>query len=790
MIPKGPFKRGIAAGLLFLAGLWWFGLPRPLFGPPYSTVLETPEGVLLGGKIAADGQWRFPPSDSLPDKYIAALLTYEDKRFYRHPGVDIRAVGRAIADNLRAGRIVSGGSTLSMQVIRMARGNRRRTLWQKMIEAALALRMELTHPKAEILRYYAGHAPFGGNTVGLEAACWRYFGKSPRLLSWSEAALLAVLPNSPSLIHPGRNRSQLFEKRNRLLEKLAGLGHIDPVTLELALEETLPEAPLPLPRLAPHLLEAAHATHGAPARILTSIDPALQHHLNEVLEQHHRHLSHQQIHNIAALIIEVRSGNILAYAGNAPGAGALHHEEVDVITARRSTGSILKPLLYALALDEGRLLPQSLLTDVPSDFNGYRPENYARTYGGVVPADQALARSLNVPFVHLLRDYGLEKFHFQLREMGISTLDRPPGHYGLTLILGGAEASLLEISGIYASMARTLQTYAGHSSRYDLRDWRMPGYLATGRVQDASYSEAAPVLDAGAIWFALDAMQRLERPDQEGNWELFSSSRKIAWKTGTSFGFRDAWAVGVSPEYVVGVWVGNADGEGRPDLIGVRAAAPVMFDLFAALPPTSWFEAPYDDLLRLPVCSQSGYRPGPYCPTDTVWAPQAGTNAPTCSFHRLLHLDPSEQFQVTANCIAPTAIRHRSWLILSPIQEYYYQRRHIEYRTPPPFMEGCRPAGMGAEAEIMELIYPRAATRITIPLDRDGKQSPAIFRVAHREEDAEIHWHLDQHYLGSTRDFHTMEINAEAGSHRLILVDQHGNRLEQPFEIVENKKGS
>ena len=350
-------KRKTFAFLGILIVAYWFCLPFPLFQDPTSMVLEDVEGNLLGARIASDGQWRFPQTDSVPEKFEKAIIEFEDRRFYSHPGVDPIGIARAFSQNIKAGKIVSGGSTLSMQVIRISRKGKSRSIFQKMIEIIQATRLEIKFSKENILSLYASHAPFGGNVVGIDAASWRYFGKKPQLLSWAEAATLAVLPNSPALIHPGRNRQALLEKRNRLLDRLLEKGDINKLTCELAKEESLPEKPLPLPQLAPHLLERAYAENfrgkkNKRTRFRSTINKDLQNHVNRILANHQRRLKDNLIHNIAAVIVEVETGNIVAYAGNVK-SGKKHNEAVDVIKAERSTGSILKPFLYAMMLDEG-----------------------------------------------------------------------------------------------------------------------------------------------------------------------------------------------------------------------------------------------------------------------------------------------------------------------------------------------------------------------------------------------------------------------------------------------------
>lgn len=771
-------------GLGVLLVLWLFCLPRPLFDNPVSFILEDNQGELLGARIAADGQWRFPYQNDVPQKYADCVVAFEDKRFWWHPGVDVLSLSRALWLNLRHGKVVSGGSTLTMQVIRLARQNPTRTLWEKAIESFMATRLELTYSKREILALYAAHAPFGGNVVGLEAASWRYYGKDPGRLSWAEAATLAVLPNSPALIHPGRNRNTLLAKRNRLLDRLQQNGQLDALECSLAKDEPLPEAPVALPQVAPHLLDrlARSRPTANASRIATTIDRHLQLRLTDILARRQELYRGNDVHNLAAVVIEVPTGAVLAYVGNVVGAGAEHGEQVDIIDAPRSTGSILKPFLYAEALESGDMLPNSLLHDVPTQLGQYKPENFYETYDGAVPAKRALVRSLNVPFVLLLQQHGLEKFHFELQHLGLSTLRFPPAHYGLSLILGGAEAKLLDITNTYACMARRLGAFYDRNGKSDPNDFRPPRFETTAPPAEVPTGTG---LSAAAIWFSFEAMQQVERPTSAGEWELFQASRPIAWKTGTSFGFRDAWAAGVTPRYAVGVWVGNADGEGRPGLIGVDMAAPVLFEIFEQLPGAQdWFEPPYDDMTQVPVCRQSGFRAGAYCEADTVWIPKTGLKSAACPYHQLLHLDPSGQWQVTSACEAPASMQHRPWFVLSPLEEFYFKSKNPAYVSPPPFRSDCLLAPTGPEQSPMQLIYPKTPTRIYVPVDLDGRLGSTVFQVAHRVPETEVFWHLDGAYLGSTRTFHQMALQPPLGKHTLTLVDANGYRITQPFEII------
>ncbi len=781
---------------LLLLGIWYyFALPNPLFNQPTCMVLEDKRHNLIGAKIAKDGQWRFPHQKEIPDKFVQAITQFEDRRFFYHPGVDPIGIGRAILQNIRNLKVVSGASTLSMQVIRLARNGKARTISEKIIEIILATRLELGYSKAEILAFYASNAPFGGNVVGLDAASWRYYGKRPALLSWAEAATLAVLPNSPALIHPGRNRAALLAKRNRLLDQLFKNGQFDDLTLDLAKAEALPQKPLPLPRLAPHLLDRAYQKYFAKnkesvSRLTTTIDPNLQKQTNRILAKHQEQLSGNGIYNAAAIIQEVESGNIIAYVGNVVGAGSEHGEQVDVIKAPRSTGSILKPFLYAATLQDGLIFPNSLLSDVPTQMQGYKPENYHLSYDGAVTAKRALIRSLNVPFVHLLKDFGLEHFHFLLKKLQLSTISQSATYYGLPLILGGAEGRLSEITNAYTGMARTLNHFQPLDGRYDTRDFRKLNFRhQVGSENPAidKYAKTvvgeAPIFSAAAIYQTFEAMQAVERPNSDGNWENFQSSQQIAWKTGTSIGFRDAWAVGVTPKYAVGVWAGNADGEGRPGLLGVKAAAPILFDLFDMLPSADWFEPPFDDMASFSVCQQSGYRALDICEVDTIYANPSGTKVAACPHHRLVHLDKSQQYQVNNSCEPPSEMIHQSFFVLPPVEEHYYRFKNPNYQTLPPFRPDCNTV-KDEQSNPMQLIYPKVESKIFVPIDITGALSQTIFKVAHRNGDAIVYWHLNDTYLGKTETFHEMALQPDAGKHTLVLVDGKGNRLESVFEIL------
>lgn len=782
-------KRTKITFLLLFVLLFWIGMrlfvPDKLFCSPNSTLLYSVEGDLLGARIAPDGQWRFPPTDSLPDKFVTCLTLYEDKRFFYHPGIDPFSIIRAIKSNFGAKRIVSGGSTLTMQLARLARGNRARTFYEKGIELCWAVYIESVYRKKEILNLYASHAPFGGNVVGVETAAWRYFGRSISNLSWAECATLAVLPNSPALIHPGRNRKQLKQKRDKLLFALNKKGVLDETEYELSCMEPLPEAPVPLPDNAPHLLERlASITPGI--RITTSVRQQLQKQTQEIVDRYAREYSSNHINNLAALIADVETGEVLAYAGNVSfRSDERKGNQVDIITSPRSTGSILKPFLYAAMLHDGQLLPSMLVSDVPLNINGFSPQNYNKTFYGAVPAHRAIERSLNVPLVRMLSQYNTGRFMSLLKSYGMTTLRFPEEHYGASLILGGAEGTLWDLAGMYGSMARTLVHYRKYNGRYNPQDIH-PLTLVPVKNDNPITSltdkrlNDHPILSAASIWFTFEAMSALNRPEEEADWQQFESMKQIAWKTGTSYGGRDAWAIGVTPRYVVGVWSGNASGEGRPGLTGVGNAAPVLFDLFSLLSGNTWFDLPYDETEPTVICRESGHRASSICNhTDTLFMPQSSTITPICPYHQLIHLSADERFRVNSSCESINNMIVLPWFVLPPAQEYYYKNYHIEYIPLPPIKPGCEQI----QSRQIELIYPEHNAILYLPKGFSGKQEKFIFKAAHTRQDAVIYWYLDETYLGETTHAHQITCNAKTGKHLLTLTDSWGNQRKVLFEV-------
>ncbi|HHN48557.1 MAG TPA: penicillin-binding protein 1C, partial [Bacteroidales bacterium] len=561
---------------------------------------------------------------------------------------------------------------------------------------------------------------------------------------------------------------------------------------ELALLEPLPMRPVSLPMYAMHLLERMHLAKPG-AIVQSTLDAGLQRNATRIVHNYAAMYRSNQVHNAAALIIDNRSGSVLAYIGNVfsldeniPGG------MVDVVTAPRSGGSILKPFLFAGMLHEGLIGEKTLIADYPFQTPGFNPQNFDRNFDGAVPAYRALQRSLNVPAVRMLQQYGIEKFHFLLQQLKKSTLNNPPSHYGLSLILGGAESTLWDVAAMYARLSRMLVNYPVYDGMYHPADIFEPVLFLSSEPKESINigdirSELVPagVLDASAIWITLNALLEVNRPEEEAGWKMFANTRRIAWKTGTSYGNRDAWAVGTTPEYTVGVWVGNASGEGRPSLTGVGFAAPLMFDLFGILPRTSSFPQPYDDMILQPICLHSGHIAGPHCiETDSVWIALKGLRTLECPYHIRVHTDASGAFRVNSNCYEVHNMKQTSWFILPPAMEWFFRTRNPDYQPLPPWKPGCHDP---QERNPMQLIYPAGNVQVMIPREISGQPGRIVLQAAHREKDAVIFWHLDGEYIGATQNQHHLAVSPEPGIKNLVLIDGNGHRMEQVFEVIKRK---
>lgn len=771
-------KHKTKAITIILLIAYYFCLPKQLFKSPTSTVVTSKDNNLLGAVIANDGQWRFPEIDSIPYKFEQCILQFEDAHFYNHFGFNPISISKALVKNIKARKVVRGGSTITQQVIRLSRKGQKRSYFEKLKELVLATRLEFRESKKSILKLYASHAPYGGNVVGLEMAAWRYFGLQPQQLSWAESATLAVLPNAPSLIYPGKNQQQLKQKRDYLLKKLFQKRIIDSVTYALAVDEALPQKPYPLPTTAHHLVQNLAKTHKG-QRIKSTINRHVQQQVNALVKQYYSINKQNEVFNMAVLVLDVSTRKVIAYVGNSP-TDAIHQNEVDNVISNRSTGSVLKPLLYAQMLNAGDLLPSQLIADIPTEIAGYIPKNYDGSFSGAIPANQALTRSLNIPAVRQLQRYGLEKFRDDLKSYHISGIKKSAGHYGLSLVLGGAEASLWDLCKTFAGMAGIVNDYETLGHKYYSNQFVTPILFENRKADFGTLKATSKTINASAAYATLNTLTEVNRPHTDQAWKFFESSKKIAWKTGTSFGNRDAWAIGATSKYVVGVWVGNSDGEGRPNLTGVGTASPLMFDVFNVLPNSKWFLEPFEDQIEENICDVTGYLALPICKSTVKRIPNQGVKAKSCPYHKEILLDKQQQYRVNTNCELVDRIVKKTWLELPPLMAFYYKRIHSDYKIIPEFKKGC----VLEERRKMSFIFPtKYRTKITLTKDYTGKVNPVVLKLTHRNPEAKVYWYLDEVFLQETTNYHELAIAPKKGKYVITAIDNLGNEVKRIISL-------
>jgi penicillin-binding protein 1C len=480
------------------------------------------------------------------------------------------------------------------------------------------------------------------------------------------------------------------------------------------------------------------------------------------------------------IVVDNTSKQVKAYVGNQM-ASSTPFRFVDMAQAKRSSGSTLKPFLYASAIEQSHILPNSLIRDVPISFDGYQPKNFNEEFHGLVPADEALSRSLNIPFVNLLYNYGLPIFYEDLQQLGLHEIDKGSEHYGLTLILGGAEVSLWELTKAYVNFKSIYTNYVENSSQYSTENISELNPFEGDINKKPELSFTPSIWSAASVYFSMEAMTNLNRPEDINTISLLGQEQQIAWKTGTSFGFKDAWSIGINDDYTIGVWVGNADAEGRPQLTGVKAAAPIMFEMFRELPRTNnWLQPPFDDLKKDKICNFSGWPVTSHCENYTEqYVPARHIKRKNCPYHVSLSVDKSEQFQVNRNCYPARELKTKSFVKLSPVERYYIKLSN--FKAPPPMHPNCK---QSEQANVMEFIYPRSGESIILPKSFDENDEEVALKLAHAKNET-VYWYLDKNYLTTTEEIHEISLYLEPGNYEISVVDSQGHQLRQNLTVKE-----
>ena len=657
----------------FIIANWCFPLPKERLHPPPSRIVLDRNGEWLRAFLADDGMWRLSENTNTVSPLLhQAMLTTEDKWFYYHCGINPVSIATAFYDNIKAGEVVRGGSTITMQLARLMEP-KARNVPNKLIEMFRAIQLELTYSKSEILNFYFTMLPYGGNIVGTAAASRLYFNKPQHTISLGEASLLAAIPNSPERLRPDKFPENAREARAKVLDKLLAHRQISEQQWREALQEPIPTKRYPLPFNAPHLsrmlVKGNRSDTTTDGRIYTTIDAKVQETAVHILREYlsaaaagiasHRLQSHSASTG-AIVVMDTQRRHVLAMVGSHDFFDQEASGQVNGALAPRSPGSTLKPFVYALAMEQGLITPETLLFDVPVTYSGYEPVNYDGIYNGYVTARQALARSLNVPAVNLnarLKDITLPAF---LKQAGITTLT-PTRKYGLSMVLGGCEVNLLELTTLYTGLANT-----GEFASYQIVVSDQQSAVSSQHQSENLLAENRKLKTEGSLqrlfreetsFIITEMLTNSQLPTNTvKNPEAFESTMnlpKIAWKTGTSYGHRDAWCIGYSPKLTIGIWLGNFDGKGSPMLSGADAATPILFALFSALTGQDthrWFTKP-EHLKTREVCALTGAVPSPHCPArkSDVYIPGISSVA-ICAVHKRIYIDEVTGYSLCSHC--------------------------------------------------------------------------------------------------------------------------------------------
>ena len=718
-----------------------------IFEDRYSVSVLDNNGNIIGVYLNKDEQWHLKSTDEIPEKLKRAVMVFEDKNFYSHNGVDFSAVIRALKDNIFEKRR-TGASTITMQAVKMAQP-KERSYFNKYLEIVHAFKLEKYYKKDEILKMYLNNAPYGGNIVGYKTASYMYFRKSPKELTWSEAALLAVLPNSPGLMNVEKNREKLIEKRNFLLKKLYEENFIDERQYRISLKEPVPDKRYSFPVLAPHLVRRLVNENKDKKIIKSTIDSEIQKKTEKAVKDYSEFLKLSGINNAAVLIINNKNYEVTAYAGSQDFYDFENNGQVDGITAKRSPGSLLKPFLYAKVIDEGIAAPQSKIPDVPLYFSNFSPQNANKKYYGMVEMRDALIKSLNIPFVELLKDYGEDKFFYFLKDI-LNFEDKNPERYGLSLILGTKEFTMEEIGILYSGLANY-------------------GNFKNLKYTEESTEEGRQLLTKGASYLTLTTMRELERPGME---KFYREKNPVSWKTGTSHGRRDGWAAGVTPEWTVVVWTGNFTGEGNPNLTGVYTGGNLLFNILKFLPKTEKEFVMPNDLEKIKVDSETGYRLKYDIPYKEIFYPKDAKPLKVSPYYKKIFVNKNGE--ETDSRDESFNEREEKYILVYPLEVVnYFVRENLDVSNI--FSEKT------AEKTI-KFIYPKNNLKIIVPKDFDGEKS-LIVKIANIKN-RELYWYVNKEYAGKSRE-KERSFNLKKGNYEITVVSEKGETAKINFQVVE-----
>ncbi len=761
----GYIQRWFFTLLIAIVLLWGLFLIASLLFPmpelkPYSKVIHDKNGQLLYAFLTPDDKWRLETrEDEISPLLKKTLLAKEDKYFYQHPGINPLAIARAAFRNVIRLKRTSGASTITMQVARMLEP-RPRTYMGKLTEMFRAIQLELRYDKETILQLYLSMVPYGGNIEGVKAASLLYFNKNPDHLSLAEITALSIIPNRPSSLVIGKHNDRILAERNRWLKKFEAEKVFTRKEITDALEEPLTAERRQFPRRIPHLARKLNAL--ADNEFHTTIDAHMQDRVETLVKEYMRSMKLRKIHNAAVVIIHNPTREILTYVGSADFYDSTDGGQVNGAAAIRQPGSTLKPLLYGLCIDEGLVTPASVIHDVPVNFMGYRPENYDRRLRGNVSLSYALEHSLNIPAVKSLQLLGVETMIETLTRADFRQISKDRRKLGLSMVLGGCGSTLEELTGLYSAMA----TSGIYSKPVVLKG------------QASSVSK--PLLSEASSWMITDILSRIHRPDFPLNWQSTERMPKIAWKTGTSYGRRDAWSIGYNKEYTVGVWTGNFSGTGVTDLNGTSIATPLLFRIFNMIDYDSdreWFSRPDDCATRV-VCAETGLLPSAQCTnfTGDEYIPLISSTR-TCDHLQEVLLSPDGRISYCMTCKPETGYRKKYFKKTDPEMQAFYEDQRMRYEKIPEHNPSCERIFRSGVPVIQ---HPVSGNRYYLS---SSNPEPLLLKAAVEADVGRVYWYINNRFYQSASPSTGIFFIPEAGSVKISCTDDKGRNRDIIIDV-------
>ncbi len=711
------------------------------------------QGEMIHASLSEDDKWRlYADLSNISPDFVKAILHKEDRWFYYHPGVNPLAMGRALFNNSIRGRRSSGASTVPMQVARLL-DPAPRTYASKVREIFRALQLSMLYSKSDVLELYLNLLPYGGNVEGIRSAALLYLNKSTAQLSPAEISALCIIPNRPISLRPGRHNEALLEARNEWLHRFAARGIFDEEELLVALQEPFEPIRRAMPREAPHLARRLLQEHPGERVLISTLDGQTQKTAARMIQNHVERFRPYGIQNACVLVLDNATAEVLAYVGSADFHDQRDAGQVDGLRALRSPGSALKPLLYALAMDSGLITPQSVLLDVPVQYGNYRPLNFDREFAGTVSAAHALAHSLNIPAVRLLNDYGPEQFRERLEKAACPSLRQQKGAVGLSMVLGGCGIRPEELGVLYMSMANGGRIQA-------------PRYI----LDQQPARDSSRLMSEAAAWAIGDMLSRLSRPDMPLGLQRTEGLPLIAWKTGTSYGRRDAWSLGYNARYTIAVWTGNFSGQGVEELTGAGVSAPLLFDLFQAIDHRAgkdWQAMPESLQFRY-VCSQSGRVPAEFC-TELIMDYYLPLISPAaaCAHMRTIHCDAQHTMSYCMDCRPAQGYALLELPNLDPALQEWYRTQGIAFASIPPHNPKC------------ERVFGGQAPTIVSPVEgytylRHAGSGKIALQGHSASEVQYLHWYVNDVHQGSAIPGESLFFEPRPGRNKVSVADDLG----------------